>query len=163
MNKFSNTITYFAGFTSTILIALFGAFPNTIFGILMFRGGIFFGVITGIFILYNDKWNNKKNNTPKQNKTNKYDKNTSIHLFNPPEIKIEKIQEQILQLLFNNNGLIIDELSNTLKIKNQLVIFHLTELNNINFVNSPVGYSPREEWSISQEGRRYLVKNNLIT
>jgi len=75
---------------------------------------------------------------------------------------LEQQKVNILLHLSKSNETEPEQIARALNIGKQVAIFHLEELSekNMAFVDYIMGSS---YWSIDQEGRRYLVKNNLIT
>lgn len=60
-----------------------------------------------------------------------------------------------------------EDISKSVDINLQLAIFHLNNLKNKQMVDSrpiaPFDHSPKQFWTLSQPGRRYLIENNHIS
>lgn len=77
---------------------------------------------------------------------------------------LEKLKVDILMFLSKQRGLVTsDEVASRLGINPQIAIHHLTELNKkiMILVSHRANFPPF--WSLADEGRKYLINNNLIS
>lgn len=84
-------------------------------------------------------------------------------------VTVDKIELKILIYLANqdHDKISPEDISKSVDINLQIVIFHLNNLKNKQMVDSraiaPFDHSPKRFWSLSQNGRRYLIENNHIS
>lgn len=76
---------------------------------------------------------------------------------------LEKVKEEMLQLLADHPDATEQQLAKTMDMGIQLVMFHLTELEKSRLVHGSYNALEPTEWSLDHEGRRYLVAHGLIT
>ena len=76
--------------------------------------------------------------------------------------RLEEIKEKILKILSEQNEANCHQISHTLSANEQVVTFHLTELENINLVNPSYIMNSPVIWSIAHEGRKYLISHGLL-
>ena len=76
--------------------------------------------------------------------------------------RLEEIKEKILKILSEQNEANCHKISHTLSANEQVVTFHLTELENINLVNPSYIMNSPVIWSIAHEGRKYLISHGLL-
>ena len=83
--------------------------------------------------------------------------------------KINPMQESVLLSISNNRGSTASEIASMLSIGNEVALFHLQELESIEFARVAYlqgseweGIPYREEWSTNQLGRKYLIHHKLI-
>ena len=83
---------------------------------------------------------------------------------NPHNISLDTEKVSILKLLFENEKLSADDIARSLDHKVQTIKFHLEELKTNQMVNS-IPHTKNGKfavsWYIQQDGRKYLIENNL--
>ena len=75
---------------------------------------------------------------------------------------LEKVKEEMLQLLAANPDVTEEQLSRAMNIGTQLVMFHLAELENTSLVHGSYSAIEPTSWSLAHEGRAYLVTHGLL-
>lgn len=75
---------------------------------------------------------------------------------------IDETKVKILLFLTIQDKSISQNIAALLNINEQIIKFHLTELENINMVHSLLTMGAPPRWMLKHEGRRYLIENNLI-
>ncbi len=86
------------------------------------------------------------------------------HKSSPKQKTWGNVEKQILIFLAKQNDKVIDEeISKTININIQIVKYHLEELEQFNMVHGTICAGSSREWSIVQDGRKYLMKNKLLT
>jgi len=94
-----------------------------------------------------------------------------INIYEQPShiITIDEIELKILIYLAiqEHDKISPEDISKSVDIKLQMAIFHLNNLKNKQMVDSrpiaPFDHSPKRFWTLSQNGRRYLIENNHIS
>ena len=76
--------------------------------------------------------------------------------------RLEEIKEKLLQLLAARQDSKSQQLAHALGVNDQLITFHLTELQDTEFVHASYFMNGGTEWPIAHEGRRYLVTHDLL-
>ncbi|MBX9675119.1 MAG: hypothetical protein K2V71_00725 [Methylotenera sp.] len=77
--------------------------------------------------------------------------------------KLDQNKTDILVLLSNQDAQTTKQLSTSLNITEQLALFHLTELFNSKIITNTLFMDGRPvKWHLNQNGRAYLVSNNLL-
>lgn len=76
---------------------------------------------------------------------------------------LDKEKVEILMTLANQEWSLAKNIARSLGISIQVIQFHLDELENNEMVSSRLSMGEREEWTLNHEGRRYLIKNKLIS
>lgn len=77
--------------------------------------------------------------------------------------RIEEIQEQILKLLADNPRIASDQVAKQLHVELELSNLHLEELKAAQLVVAHTVLMAHPKWSLSQDGRRYLASNGLLS
>jgi predicted nuclease with TOPRIM domain len=77
-------------------------------------------------------------------------------------VHLNDIQERILILLSKTTPTISEQIAHQLQIGPELANFHLNELEGMNYVTRRLIMMSPPKWSLGQEGRRYLVSNDLL-
>ena len=78
--------------------------------------------------------------------------------------RLEELREKILTILSSVREATSGQIAATLGVGEQLVTFHLEELNKVHFVSAIRFYIGKPTiWDLAQEGRGYLVKNCFLT
>lgn len=90
---------------------------------------------------------------------------TKIQIYENPKHKtsLDKTKVSILLFLTKQDKSISQQIATSLNINEQVVQFHLTELDNINMVHSLLAIGTPTRWMLKHEGRRYLIENNLLS
>ena len=95
-------------------------------------------------------------------KINLYEKSSHV-------VVVDEVELKILIYISNqeHDEISPEDIAESLGIKLQVVVFHLGELKTKQLLNSgpiaPFNYSPKRFWSLSQNGRRYLIENKHIS
>ena len=76
--------------------------------------------------------------------------------------RLEEIKEKLLKFLSEHEEANCHQISHTLSSNEQVVTFHLTELENLNLVNPSYIMNSPVIWSIAHEGRKYLISHGLL-
>lgn len=77
--------------------------------------------------------------------------------------RLEDVREKILVLLASQDGATDQHIAKTLGIGQPVAEFHLQELQSAHMIRCTLRVGQRSTpWHLSQEGRRYLVANNLV-
>jgi ribosomal protein S25 len=76
---------------------------------------------------------------------------------------LEEIKVKILMVLSKQEWIYAEHIARSLGIGVQVAQFHLDELQNNEMVLASYSMDDDEVWTLDHEGRRYLVRNNLIT
>ncbi|MDD2310444.1 MAG: hypothetical protein PHH91_12755 [Desulfuromonadaceae bacterium] len=76
---------------------------------------------------------------------------------------LDKEKIKILTILAKQDWTVAEHISRSTGINIQVVQFHLDELLNNKMVSASYSYVDDSEWSLDHEGRRYLIKNGLIS
>jgi septum formation topological specificity factor MinE len=76
--------------------------------------------------------------------------------------KLEELKESILFLLSKHEDLSAEQIGRALNQNTQLVMFHLTELENSELISPSYIINSPVIWSIAHEGRKYLVTHGLL-
>lgn len=77
-------------------------------------------------------------------------------LLDPDKIKL-------LVFLAQHDWISFDYIPRSLSMNSQVAQFHLDELQESDMVSASYCMGESPEWALAQEGRRFLIKNNLIT
>jgi len=79
------------------------------------------------------------------------------------KVKLEQLKVEALILLSKTNHQTTKQIYTSLNITEQLALFHLTELFNSDFITNSIFMDGRPVlWRLNQNGRAYLVSNNLL-
>ena len=103
----------------------------------------------------------KNNNIYLKKKIDIYEKPSHV-------ITIDEIELKILIYLATqeHDKISPEDISKSVDIKLQMAIFHLNNLKNKQMVDSrpiaPFDHSPKRFWTLSQNGRHYLIENSHI-
>lgn len=87
----------------------------------------------------------------------------------PRDTPPDGTEVEILQYLANQEHFDItpDQVAQSLNSNLQIIIFHLENLRRKCLIEdrpiAPFDHSPQRFWSLTQDGRSYLIKNNLIS
>lgn len=81
----------------------------------------------------------------------------------PSTSDLEEVKVNILLFLSKHEDAHAQNISSALNIGLQTTQFHLEELEEAEMVNASYFMGGETEWFLAQGGRRYLVRNNLIT
>jgi len=76
---------------------------------------------------------------------------------------IEEIQERILQLLADHPRIASDQVAKQLHVELELSNLHLEELKAAQLVVAHTVLMSHPKWGLSQDGRRYLASNGLLS
>jgi|APLak6261660806_1056025.scaffolds.fasta_scaffold21833_2 molecular chaperone GrpE (heat shock protein) len=76
--------------------------------------------------------------------------------------RLEEIREKILQLLSVHDEANSQQISHAISANEQVVNFHLTELEDLNLINPSYIMNSPVIWSIAHEGRKYLITHGLL-
>jgi hypothetical protein len=81
--------------------------------------------------------------------------------------RLEEIKEKILSLLAQNVETTEQTIVQSLGIREQLAKFHLNDLKSSKLISimalmATIGRAPPPTWSLTQEGRKYLVTHGLL-
>ena len=77
--------------------------------------------------------------------------------------KLDQNKTDILVSLSNHDAQTTKQISTSLNISEQLALFHLTELFNSKIITNSLFMDGRPvKWHLNQNGRAYLVSNNLL-
>lgn len=76
--------------------------------------------------------------------------------------RLDEIKEKILQFLIQHDEVNSHQISQALGASEQVITFHLDELEISNFVSPSYIINSPVLWSIAHEGRRYLIINGLL-
>ena len=76
---------------------------------------------------------------------------------------LEEIKVNILLFMSKYEETYAQNIASTLKIGLQTAQFHLEELQDAGFVDASYFMGGETSWYLAQGGRKYLVRNNLIT
>ncbi len=76
---------------------------------------------------------------------------------------LEEIKQNILLFLSNYEQVYPGQVAATLGISTTVAEFHLEELHDANMVDMSCCFGGETSWYLSHEGRKFLVRNNLIT
>jgi hypothetical protein len=77
--------------------------------------------------------------------------------------RLEVVREKILLLLASQDGATDQHIASTVGIGQPVAEFHLQELQSAHMIRCTLRVGQRSTpWHLSQEGRRYLVANNLV-
>jgi predicted HTH transcriptional regulator len=76
---------------------------------------------------------------------------------------LEQIKVDILLYMSKYEETYVQQLANALKIGSQTALFHLEDLLESDMVNHSICLGGENHWYLTKEGRRYLVRNELIT
>lgn len=76
--------------------------------------------------------------------------------------RLEEIKEKILKLLSEHDEANSQQISHALSTNEQVVTFHLTELEGLNLVDPSYIMNSPVIWSIAHEGRKYLIAHGLL-
>ena len=76
--------------------------------------------------------------------------------------RLDEIKEKILQLLSHHDEANSNQISQALGANEQVITFHLNELETSNFVSPSYIMNSPVLWYIAHEGRRYLITNDLL-
>lgn len=78
--------------------------------------------------------------------------------------RIDEIKEKILVFLATQrDDVFAEDLASAISINNQIAAFHLTELKKESKVYDILNTRTPTRWKLHHEGRRYLIKHNLIS
>ncbi|MBI3780281.1 MAG: hypothetical protein HY278_04370 [candidate division NC10 bacterium] len=77
--------------------------------------------------------------------------------------RLEKIREELLQMLAVHPGVTDEQLSNAMKQNLQIIKFHLTELKKSQLVSLALFVGSPALWSLAHEGRAYLISHGLLS
>jgi hypothetical protein len=83
-----------------------------------------------------------------------------------PDSERSAIDTQILIHISRNAGINTTQLSSCLgmsRVSREALRFHLEELFNSNFVTFCESWDKDHEWTLRQEGRKYLIERNLLS
>jgi septal ring factor EnvC (AmiA/AmiB activator) len=75
---------------------------------------------------------------------------------------LEEIKVKILLLMSEHEEAYTHQIASSLGIGTQTAIFHLEELEEKEMVGMSISIGAECPWYLNQEGRKYLVRNNLI-
>lgn len=75
---------------------------------------------------------------------------------------LEEIKQELLCLLAGHDGITAIQISRASEKSDQLILFHLTELENLHYVHGSYSSIDDTEWYLAQEGRGYLVRHGLL-
>lgn len=81
----------------------------------------------------------------------------------PHTILLDPTELEILKLLFARDRLTTEQVAQTLKIQTQKAKFHLEELLKYRLVHIASSIGKGVSWYLSQEGRRYVIENKLVS
>ena len=76
--------------------------------------------------------------------------------------RLEEIREKILKLLSEHDEANSNQISQALSANEQVVNFHLTELEELNLISPSYIMNSPVIWSIAHEGRKYLISHGLL-
>lgn len=80
---------------------------------------------------------------------------------------LDEAKVNILKILFRQNKLLVEQLAQILGSEDQTVQFHLEELKSKKMIKDGFTHGKYSQifmnYSIDQEGRRYLIENKIIT
>ena len=76
--------------------------------------------------------------------------------------RLEEVKEKILLALTEQKEIEAEQISHLLNIGSQLATFHLEELKNSDMVKDYYAVGSPVYWGISQGGRAYLVRHDLL-
>lgn len=116
-----------------------------------------------IQILQSEKEQLTKDNEVLRSKIQEYEQPTeqSTH-----DNLLEEVRGRILYWL-SKNSMTAEQVSNTLQIGLEVAKYHLVELKKMKMVRDSFQRAKYNQiftvWTVDQEGRKYLVENNLIT
>ncbi len=76
---------------------------------------------------------------------------------------LEEIKKNILLFLSKHDESYVNQLASAIKVGPQTAQFHLEELSDSGMVDMSCYFGGETSWYLAQSGRKYLVRNNLIT
>jgi len=77
--------------------------------------------------------------------------------------RLEEVKEKILQLIAEHDEINSFQIAQALGFNEQVITFHLTELQNLGFVDCSYFINSPSLWYIAHEGRKYLITNGLLS
>lgn len=108
--------------------------------------------------LKSDFKESQKENEILRSKIQKYEQPTEQTTHDNP---LEETKSRILYWL-SKNKMTSEQVATTLQIGNEVAKFHLSELKTAKMVSSQTRFDAPLIWQLAQEGRRYLIVNNII-
>jgi DNA-binding transcriptional ArsR family regulator len=76
--------------------------------------------------------------------------------------RIEEVREAILRFLSERDDVTSAEIARNTGKHEQLVTYHLTEMEEQDLVHASYSAYGETDWSIAHEGRGYLIRNGLL-
>ena len=76
--------------------------------------------------------------------------------------QVDDVAQQILVLLSKSPRIQLEHIAGTLGIDRELAAFHIEELEGAGLVYGSYSMIAPANYSLDQEGRRYLIKNGLL-
>lgn len=115
-------------------------------------------------VILKAKLDNSESDFNKSQKDNE-ELRSKIQQYEQPShgVLLEEVKVNILLFMAKHEEVYAQHVASALKIGLQTAQFHLEELQETNLVSSSYCTDEETPWYLAQGGRKYLVRNNLIT